>query len=626
MGFIMDGLDAEAYDREYTDGQLVRRILGYFRPHLRAMVIVAGLITLNSVMNAAFPFLIARGLDQLNTASDLATGGQAVNGTIWQRTAWLIIAIFLSGVLSWTTNYFRQRYTARTVGNVVLKLRQDAFNAVLARDMSFYDQFASGRIVSRVTSDTQDFSNVVTLTLNLMSQVLIVIIVVGLLVFINLRLALIALAIAPVVIFTALAFRRIARHTTTQARRVLAEVNANVQEAVAGISVAKNFRQEHRIYEEFKPVNAQTYRLSLRQGLTFSSIFPVLGTISGIGTALIVYFGGMSVIQGVVTAGSFYLFIEGINLFWFPLTSIASFWSQFQLGLASSERVFALIDAEPRVVQTDDRPAPKLQGRIEFRGVDFSYTEKEQVLEDFNLTIQAGETIALVGHTGAGKSSLGKLVARFYEFQDGHLLVDGQDIRTFNLHSYRRQLGIVPQTPFLFAGTVADNIRYGKPDATDDEVVAVASQVGGGDWLDALPQGLATPVGEQGKGISMGQRQLVALARVLLQDPAIIILDEATASVDPLTEAQIQEGLDVVLRDRTAIVIAHRLSTIRSADRIIVLRKGQIIEEGDHATLMARGGHYAELYNTYFRHQSLEYIEAWRKQTQTRRTEYQMAL
>jgi len=607
MGFIMDGLNAEAYDREYQDRQLLKRIVGYFRPHLKVMGLVALLIMLNALMDAAFPVLIARSLDQLEGVGDLGR-------SIWGRTAWLIAAIFLSGLLSWTFNFFRRKYTASTVADVVLRLRQDAFDAVLARDMSFYDEYATGKIVSRVTSDTQDFSNVVTLTLDLMSQVLIVIIVVALLVFINLRLALIALAIAPIVVLIALAFRRIARHTSTQARRVLAEVNANVQESITGIGVAKSFRQEQRIFEEFKPVNAQSYQLSLRQGLTFSSIFPVLGAVSGIGTALIVYAGGMSVIGGVVTAGALYLFIEGVNLFWFPLTSIASFWSQFQLGLAASERVFALVDAEPRIVQSDDKPAPHLRGRIEFRDLDFRYTANEPVMENFNLTIQARETLALVGHTGAGKSSLGKLVARFYEFQGGQLLVDGLDIRAFNLDSYRQQLGIVPQTPFLFAGTVADNIRYGAPSATDEQVLAVASQVAGGDWLEALPQGLATPVSEEGRGISMGQRQLVALARVLLQDPAIIILDEATASVDPLTEAQIQEGLDVVLQDRTAIIIAHRLSTIKSADRIIVLRDGQIIEEGDHAALMALGGHYAELYDTYFRHQSLEYIESWRKE------------
>lgn len=600
----MEGLDAEAYDRTYSDRQLLFRILTYFRPFLGVMALVASFIFLNALMDAALPVLISYGLDQL---------GDVEQANLWRRTGWLIVAVLASGVLSWTFNFFRQRYTARTVGNVVLQLRKDAFDAVLARDMSFYDEFSSGKIVSRVTSDTQDFSTVVTLSLNLMSQVLIVVIVVGLLVFINLRLALIALVIAPVVVFTALMFRRIARQTTTQARRVLAEVNANVQEAISGISVAKNFRQEGRIYGEFLPVNAQTYRLSLRQGLTFSFIFPILGTIAGIGTALIVYFGGGSVIAGTVSAGSLYLFVQSINLFWFPLTSIASFWSQFQQGLAASERVFALIDAEPRVVQTDNRPAGRLQGRVEFRDLDFHYTAEEAVFDCFNLTIAAGEVLALVGHTGAGKSSLGKLAARFYEFQGGSLLVDGLDIRSFRLDSYRSQLGIVPQTPFLFAGTVADNIRYGKPSATDEEVTAIAGRVAGGDWLDVLPNGLNTQVGEGGRGISMGQRQLVALARVLLQDPAILILDEATASVDPLTEAQIQEGLEAVLAGRTAIVIAHRLSTIKTADRIIVLGDGEILEQGSHEALMAQGGHYADLYKTYFRHQSLEYIEAWHR-------------
>ena len=276
-------------------------------------------------------------------------------------------------------------------------------------------------------------------------------------------------------------------------------------------------------------------------------------------------------------------------------------------GLAASERVFALIDAEPRVVQREQQPVERLAGRIEFRNMDFRYTSSETVLSGFSLTIPAGQTVALVGHTGAGKSSLAKLIARFYEFQGGKLLIDGQDIRSFDLADYRRRLGIVSQTPFLFSGTVADNIRYARPDAGDAEVEAVARSIGGGDWLDALQDGLQTEVGEAGRSLSLGQRQLVALARVLLQDPAIVILDEATASVDPLTEAQIQEGLDVVLRDRTAILIAHRLSTIRHADRIIVLDHGRIVEEGSHQALLQRGGHYATLYNTYFRHQSANY-------------------
>jgi ABC-type multidrug transport system fused ATPase/permease subunit len=599
MGFVMDGLAAESYDRSYSDGDLVRRILSYFRPQLRVMVLVAAMIFLNSAMDAALPLLIARSIDRLATAR--------ADADLWRTAAPLIAAILGAGVLSWTFNFFRQWYTARTVGDVVLKLREDAFDAVLARDMSFYDESPTGKIVSRVSSDTQDFATVVTLTLNLMSQLLLVIIIVGILFVINAQLALIALLISPFIVTAALAFRRIARFTTQQARRVLAKVNANVQESVAGISVAKAFRQEWKIYHQFHEVNAQAYRVNLRQGLVFSSIFPVLGTIAGVGTVLIVYFGGLNILSGQVTPGEWFLFVESINLFWFPLTSIASFWSQFQLGLSASERVFALIDAEPRVLQHGNAPVPKLAGSIEFKGVDFRYGEQEQVLSGFDLLIPAGETVALVGHTGAGKSSLAKLVARFYEFQGGELLIDNRDIRGFDLSSYRRQLGIVQQTPFLFAGTVRENIRYGQPRAEDDRVLAVAQRIGGGDWLEALQQGLDTLVGEEGKGISMGQRQLVALSRVLLQDPGIVILDEATASVDPLTEAQIQEGLEEVLRSRTAIVIAHRLSTIRAADRIVVLRQGDIIETGDHRSLMAQEGHYAELYNTYYRHQSLDY-------------------
>jgi ABC-type multidrug transport system fused ATPase/permease subunit len=229
------------------------------------------------------------------------------------------------------------------------------------------------------------------------------------------------------------------------------------------------------------------------------------------------------------------------------------------------------------------------------------------VLANFSLRIAPGETVAIVGHTGAGKTSIARLVSRFYEFQGGQLLIDGRDIRTFDLHDYHRHLGIVPQIPFLFSGTVTDNIRYARPDASDEEVEQVARNIGNGDWLEALPEGVHTLVGEAGRSLSLGQRQLVALARVLLQNPSIIILDEATASVDPLTEAQIQEGLDFVLQQRTAILIAHRLSTIRRADRIIVLDSGKIVEEGNHASLMRQGGHYARLYNTYFRHQSPDY-------------------
>jgi ABC-type multidrug transport system fused ATPase/permease subunit len=277
------------------------------------------------------------------------------------------------------------------------------------------------------------------------------------------------------------------------------------------------------------------------------------------------------------------------------------------LGLAASERVFALMDAEARVAQTNNLPVDEMPGDVVFKNVKFAYNPESVVLNDFNLHIKVGEKIAIVGHTGAGKSSIVKLLLRFYEFQGGSIFIDGRDIRTLDLAAYRTHTGLVPQVPFLFSGTVMENIRYGRPEADDAAVLKAAQSLGDGDWLEDLPEGLKTDVGERGSRLSLGQRQLVALARVLLRNPSIFFLDEATASIDPFTEAQIQEGLDVVMQGRTSIVIAHRLSTVRSADRILVLKNGDVIEEGSHESLLAGGGHYAELYNTYFRHQTFDY-------------------
>jgi ATP-binding cassette subfamily B protein len=597
MGFILDGLDTESYDREYSDRELLRRILEYFKPHRRKVTLVALMLTLNSIAGSGGPIMIANAIDLVSESPTL------------DRMLLATALVLLFGASAWVTNFLRQWISARVIGDVVLTLRGDVLAATIHHDLSFYDEHPSGKVVSRITSDTQDFSDVVSLVTNLVSQVMTIGILLVWLLNVNATLTLFLLAMSPFAALIALSFRRVARQVTQNARRVTAKINAQIQESISGIMVAKSFRKERSIYNTFSSNNRQAYQVGIRRGITLNTIFPIMGMSSGLGTALLVFTAGLRVQSGTITPGEWYLFMQAVGFFWFPLMGIASFWSQFQDGLAAAERVFALIDAVPDVVQNASKPVEALEGRIDFKDLNFSYTEKEVVLPRFNLRIPPGETVALVGHTGAGKSSIAKLITRFYEFQSGELRIDGRDIRSLNLDQYRRQIGLVPQDPFLFSGTVVENIHYSRPEADEAEVCHAAEQISGGTWIADLPSGLETDVGERGANLSMGQRQLVALARVLLKNPAVLILDEATASVDPFTETQIQEGLQQIMKGRTAVVIAHRLWTVQNADRIIVLRAGQIIAEGTHDTLMAEGGHYAELYNTYFRHQSLEYIE-----------------
>ncbi len=596
------GLDTEAYDRKYTDRQLAKRMAIYFRPHLRSVVVVVVLLLIIAISNAVTPIIVARGVDML--------------GTSISRLQILVLCgvILIAGVIGWGANWGRRRLTVRMIGDIILTIRTDAFQASIDHDLSFYDEFSSGKIVSRITSDTQEFGQTITLVTDLISQIIEVIFLGIILISIDLRLSIILFSFLPVIFLVVLGFRRWARIVTRRGMRAMANVNAAIKETVSGIAVAKNFRQEASIFTEFDQANKQSYKVNVQRGFVLSMVFPVLNALGGIGTAILVFVGGLSVVQGLITIGVWYLFIQSLDYFFFPVLNLSAFWAQVQAGLSAAERAFGLIDAESKVVQISSQSVPPLYGDIEFVDLTFKYNQaSDPVLVDFNLHIKPGENIAFVGHTGAGKSSVARLIARFYEYQKGSLLIDSRDIRKFDLSNYRSQLGIVSQMPFLFSGTIAENICYACANVDLDIIEETAYKIGEGEWLETLPQGLDTQVGERGSHLSMGQRQIVSLLRVLAQQPAIFILDEATASVDPFTEWQIQQALGMILSGTTSILIAHRLSTVKAADRIIVLEEGRIIEEGDHGELLADGGHYASLYNTYFRHQSLEYIEQSRK-------------
>jgi ATP-binding cassette subfamily B protein len=598
MGFFA-GLNDEKYDRQYTDRDLLRRILDYFKPQKTRFVWVLLLVVVLAVIGAALPVVVARMVDLLKAQPSL------------QAISLVSLALLVIGIGLWGLNWARRSLVVRAVGDVVLDLRTRAFRAAAEHDLSFYDQFSSGRIVSRITSDTNDFGQLVVIVTDVGSQIVQAIILGVVLFRTDLKLSLMLMAFLPVIFAVAAGFRVLARRVTKRGMKAMADVNAAIKETISGISIAKNFRQEESIFNSFDESNQQSYQVNVQRGFVLSLVFPTLNALGGIFVAILIYVGGLSAAQGIVTVGAWYLFIMSLDQFFFPVLNLSAFWAQIQAGLSAAERAFALIDADPNVVQTDHRDVPRLKGKIHFDDLYFRYTDNEPILNGFNLLVQPGETLALVGHTGAGKSSIAKLIARFYEYQQGRLLIDDHDIRTFDLAQYRRQLGIVSQVPFLFSGTVADNIRYAAPDVSDDEILSMARKIGEGEWLETLPNGIETEVGERGGHLSMGQRQLVALMRVLMQRPAIFILDEATASIDPFTEWQIQQALNLILKNATSILIAHRLSTVKAADRIVVMEKGSIIEEGNHNGLLERGGHYATLYNTYFRHQSLDYRPDW---------------
>jgi ABC-type multidrug transport system fused ATPase/permease subunit len=594
MGYF--GLGEEGYDRIYSDKELFSRVVKLFNPYRRSMAIVITFICLTSVTSGLTPYLMMLIIEQLELQS-----------------APYILIIFIINTLilnslGYVFNYVTRRTSNRMVYGVCYSLRRQTNLRVLEQDLSFFDKYPTGRIVSRINSDGQKFGGSVTMFTQLISSFLMLIIVLIPMLFVSPLLTGVFMLMVPVVFGFTLSFRKVSRRKSVYGQRSLAQVNAFVQESMAGIQIIKSFRQEESQFNNFEKINKQSYRVNMSRALYLSILFPSLDILVAVLYGLLIFFGGNFIIGGVLNGADIYLFIQSSLILFEPLLQIASFWPQFQEGLAAAERIFALQDSRSYIKQ-GDYVLESIKGKLEFENLRFEYVANQPVFKDFNLEIQPGETIAIVGHTGAGKSSLTKVLLRLYEFQSGDVRIDGHSIRDISLTEFRRSVGFIPQVPFLWADTIENNVKYGSPEASREDVIWALEQSGGMEWIKNLDKGLDTFILERGKVLSMGQRQLIVFARVLLQNPSILILDEATASVDPFTEVQIQEAMERVMQDRTTIVIAHRLTTVRHVDRIIVLDHGKIVEEGNHENLMRRSGYYARLYNTYFRHQSYEFIE-----------------
>jgi ABC-type multidrug transport system fused ATPase/permease subunit len=480
-------------------------------------------------------------------------------------------------------------------------MRTDMFDHLQQLSMSFFDTHQVGKLMSRVQNDVQQLQEILTQGIfQILTSVLTLLGIAIIMIFINWKLALITLTVTPVLAITIIIWQKYARTAFTNVRRAIAIVNSQLQEDMAGVRVVQSLSREDENMEQFDEVNRAHLNANVTAVRLEGLMMPLVNLLTGIAFGIVIVVGGFQVLDGVLEAGFLLSFLLYVQRFFEPIMMLAMQYTQLQRAMASGARIFELMDIKPDI---QDRPGakvlPRIKGEIKFENINFGYEEGKDVLHDINLTVKPGETVAIVGQTGSGKSSLVNLAARFYEVKKGRVTVDGYDVREVTQQSLREQIGIVPQDPILFSGTIEDNIKYGKPDATEEEVIEVAKTVGAHTFVSRLKKGYKSSVGQRGQNLSAGQRQLICLARAVLADPRILILDEATSSVDTHTERVMQRALKQISKERTTLTIAHRLSTVTGANRIIVLKQGNIVEEGTHQQLLRiENGIYAHLYKT----------------------------
>lgn len=584
------------------DPQVTRRLLGFARPYLGWILLSVLLMMVHSGAAVAGPYLVKVALDSGVAAGDV----NALN-----RAVFLYIGAIC---LQWLAIFLRINIMVRVGQGVIFDIREALFAHLQQLSLSFYSRWSVGRLITRVINDVGVLRDFLTWSLLAIARDFFTVFgIIFAMMAMNLRLSLLTFSVLPVMIAITVVFRKKARENYRKVRAAISWVNSVLAENINAVRVVQAFSRQAINYRHFRDeVNRHNLITNLRAARIAAGFPASIDLLGSLAVMLVIWIGGSAAVEaaginpqqaaGSITAGILVAFVLYIERFFEPIRDLSMRYDSFQSTMAAGERIFALLDTP---VEVTDIPGavelPPITGEVEFQGVSFHYSDDPAwVLKDINLKVRPGETVALVGETGAGKSTLVKLVSRFHDPTEGRVLIDGYDLREVTQHSLRSQLGIVLQDPFLFNGSVRENIRFGRLEASDEEIEAAARAVGAHDFITRLKDGYDTPVEEGGLVLSVGQRQLLSFARALLADPRILILDEATSSVDTQTERIIQSGLATLLEDRTAFVIAHRLSTVVSADRIVVIQDGQIVEEGSHAELLQRGGYYFKLYSMGF--------------------------
>ncbi len=586
--------DEETLARK-LDTQLLRRLLTYARPHVASLGLCLFLVGLTSVASLAFPYLVKIAIDDVITPAMALE--PSLRGDYAPRLLWLAAGFLVVLLGRFALSYGEAVLLQKTGQQIIRTIRQDVFDHLQGMSLSFFDRHPAGRLVTRVTNDTEALNEMYTSVLvNLFKDLVLIVGVAVMMLRLHGGLAGVIFAVTPLVAITVWIFRSRTRVAFREVRTLLAGINATLAESLNGMRVVQLFNREARQLAEFAAVNQAHYRASMSHLALYAFFRPVLDLLSMLALALVLWYGGNEVLHAGLSVGVLYLFTSYVRHMFNPINELAEKFNILQAAMASAERIFQLLDTPPAVRDAEQPIRPEgVAGGVAFESVRFAYAEPNWVLQDVSFSVKPGQTVAFVGHTGAGKSSILNLVTRFYDVQEGRVSIDGIDVRELPQEFLRRHVGIVQQDVFLFTGTLRDNLRLSQ-DLSDAEVEAAAKLVGAHDFIMRQPDGYDTVVAERGATLSLGERQLIAFARAIAYDPAILILDEATAHIDSESERIIQEALRTVSRGRTTLIVAHRLSTIQQADAIIVMNKGRIQEVGTHAELLRQGGIYRSLW------------------------------